>query len=422
MEGGPSPIAYAVPVFFVLIVLELWVLRRQRRASYRLADTLADIGTGILQQTVGVFTGGVGVVVYVALFERGRVTELAASSPLTWLLAVLLVDLAYYWFHRLSHQVNFLWAAHVVHHQSEDYHLAVALRQSAIQPLFSLWFYAPLALLGLPPLVTFTVVALNTLYQFWIHTELIGRMGPLEHILNTPSHHRVHHGRNPRYIDKNHAGSLIIWDKLFGTFEPEGEPLVYGITRPLRSWSVLWANVQPWQDLWRAARAAPRWRDKLRVWFAKPGWQAPGAPPPPDGHYVALDAPKFDPPVAGALRVYAAVQFVPALLVALVLLVRPRSHGLDGLDGALGAFVVVTMGSVGAWLEARPWVTSLEVARLVVSAAMLAEAVRRGLLPGALGLAGLAVVVASLVGMLYALRARADGPPQGISVDQGALR
>ncbi len=420
MQGvGPSPIAYAIPFFFALIGLELWATRRKRLLAYRLPDTLADLGTGVFQQCVGVFTRVASAGLYLWVYDH-RLFEVPNDSVLGWVACAIAVDFAYYWFHRASHQVNFLWAAHVVHHQSEDYHLAVALRQSAIQPLFSLWFYMPLALLGFSPLMAFTVIALNTLYQFWIHTELIGRMGVLEKVLNTPSHHRVHHGRNPVYIDKNHGGSLILWDKWFGTFEPEGERLIYGITRPVRSWNAVWANLHPWRDLAWMVRHTPRWSDKLRVIFSKPGWHPPGLPGLPEDFYARLDDPKFEPAAPRSYRLYALAQFVPAVVAALVLLVRTRP-GVDGLDGALGAFVVATLINVGGWLEARRWVTWAEPARLIVTTAMVSEAIRRGLLVGWVAVACALALVASVVGLLYALRARPDDVPRGISVDEGAL-
>src|SRR5207247_5460488 len=176
-------------------------------------------------------------------------------------------------FHRMSHEVNAFWAAHVVHHQSEEYNLAVALRQGAFQSSFSWVFYLPLAVIGFPPLLFLTVSSLDTLYQFWIHTRAIGRLGPLEWVLNTPSHHRVHHGRNPQYIDRNHAGTLIIWDRMFGTFEPEGHAVIYGVTEPIASWNPVWANFHAYRNLWADAKRAKHWWDKIRIWFMPPGWK-----------------------------------------------------------------------------------------------------------------------------------------------------
>jgi len=185
-------------------------------------------------------------------------------------------DFCYYWYHRLHHEVRFMWAGHVVHHSSRHFNLATALRQpwsTFMGPLF----YAPLPLLGFDPLLLVTVHSVNLLYQFWIHTELIDRLGPLEWIFNTPSHHRVHHGRNVRYLDRNHGGILIVWDRLFGTFEPEREAVDYGLTKNLTSFSPWEIFAHEWRAMWRDTRDAASWRDALRVWLLPPGWSRDGS-------------------------------------------------------------------------------------------------------------------------------------------------
>ncbi len=170
-----------------------------------------------------------------------------------------------------------------MHHSSEDYNLAVALRQGAFQGLFSWVFYLPLAFVGFPPSWFAAIMSFNLLYQFWIHTRTIKTLGPLEWVLNTPSHHRVHHARNPKYLDRNYAGTLIIWDRMFGTFQAEEEEPVYGLTKPLDSWNPLWANLHVWRDLFRDAWLAPRWIDKLRIWFMPQGWRPDGIAGEPAG-------------------------------------------------------------------------------------------------------------------------------------------
>ena len=265
-------IALAIPIFFVLMALEWYWGNKEKLKVYRLTDTISNLSCGIGQQVIGFFLSLGTVAAYGFIYDHWRLYTLPVSWWM-WILLFLGVDLMYYWFHRLSHEVNFLWASHVVHHQSEDYNLGVALRQSWFQQFFSWLFYIPLAWIGFHPTHLLTVVAFNTLYQFWIHTELLKNLGPLEWIFNTPSHHRVHHGRNPEYIDKNHGGTLIIWDRLFGTFEPERAPVVYGITTPLNSFHSFKANFQYWFYLHNLSKKCRGLLDFLKTWVAFPGWK-----------------------------------------------------------------------------------------------------------------------------------------------------
>ena len=214
-------ITLSIPIFFLLIGIELIVGRLKKEKLYRFNDALTNINLGIGSQVVGIMTKGLLFLAYLYLYENRIFTF--ENTWVTWLFLFLGVDFFYYWFHRASHEINAMWAAHIVHHQSEDYNLSVALRQSWFQGWFSWAFYLPLAVVGFDPIMFATMASLNTLYQFWIHTTTIKTMGPLEWIFNTPSHHRVHHGSNPKYIDRNHAGSLIIWDRMFGTFQQEEE-------------------------------------------------------------------------------------------------------------------------------------------------------------------------------------------------------
>src|SRR4029078_7461883 len=257
-------VVLAVPVFFLLICLELVITRIQEKDYYTLTDSVADLGCGLVSQLVEVALKTSLFAGYLFLYAHARLFAMPNHCLAAWAGGLLGVDFLYYWFHRKSHEVNAFWAAHVVHHSSEEYNLAVALRQGAFQSSFSWIFYLPLAVIGFPPLMFLTVSSVDSLYQFWIHTRAIGKLGPLEWILNTPSNHRVHHGRNPKYIDRNHGGILIVWDRLFGTYQKEEEEPAYGITTPLESWNPVWANLHYWVELGRKARRATRWADKVR--------------------------------------------------------------------------------------------------------------------------------------------------------------
>ena len=301
-----NDVAYAIPFFLALIAVEVVIARRAGRRVHRLQDVLSDLGCGIAQQVSLVFYALVLLELYARLHARAPL-QLDGAWP--WVVAFFYVDLAYYAWHRLSHEVNLLWAAHAVHHQSEDYNLAVALRQAVLTVWTSLPFYLPMALLGVPTAVYALTVSYSTLYQFWIHTELVGKLGPLEKVFNTPSHHRVHHAVNPRYLDRNYGAILIVWDRLFGTFAEEREKPVYGLTKPLASFHPLWAQLQPWTDLVARARALPRRRDRWLLPFRSPAWTPEGAPPASEDEVQRR--PKHDLTIPRARLIYALAQFAP---------------------------------------------------------------------------------------------------------------
>ena len=398
-----SYIHLAIPVFFVLIGVELLAARILERDAYRFGDSIADLSCGIIQQVLGVFLKTALFAGYLWIFTHHRVAEIPYASGWAWAACFLGVDLLYYWFHRFSHEVNAAWAAHVVHHQSEEYNLTVALRQGALQPAVSSAFYLPLAVLGFPPGMFLAASSFNTLYQFWIHTRLIGRLGPFEWVLNTPSHHRVHHGRNPKYIDRNHGGTLIVWDRLFGTFVEEEEEPVYGITRPLRSFNPLWANVQVWADMLGVARKTTGLGDRLRLLWKRPGWRPDdlgGYVPPPE---VDPREPRtYEVPTPRGLRLYVLVQFAALTLGTTAFLFR--SDQLQaGPRVALGAAVVASLAVLGGLLDRRRWAWPAELLRLLASSLALALL----FLPGTLAAPGLALLAVS---GLWLLRLRSARP------------
>lgn len=401
-------IVLAIPVFFLLIAIEVFWAWREEKRFYRLADAVNDLSCGILEQVAGVFLKTAVFAGYLLVFERFRLFTLPMASAPAWLACWLGVDFFYYWFHRASHEVNAGWAAHIVHHQSEDMNLAVALRQSVFQGAMSWVFYLPLALVGFPPAMFLTVSAVNTLYQFWIHTRLIGKLGPLEWVLNTPSHHRVHHGRNPKYIDRNHAGSLIIWDRMFGTFQEEEEEPVYGITKPLASSNPLWANLHYWADLWALAQSATRPLDRLRVFAKPPGWrphdlggfeQAP--------EVDASTYSKFDPDTPRRLAVYVFAQFVLVNLLVSAFLYRQAALP-PSTRVALAVLIGASVLALGGLLDRRPWAVPLEIGRLLTSAG-----VGMGLLTTTAAAGAALVLTLGGAAWLLGIRASASPAPHG---------
>ncbi len=363
-----DPIALAVPVFFVLIGLELAWAKKRGVQVYRFGDAITDLSCGITSQIVLLLWAALQLAIYEGVYEHARLVTLSPTW-LAWVVAFVGVDFLYYWWHRLSHEVNVLWAAHVVHHQSEDYNLAVALRQSVITSWTALPFYLPLAFLGVPTLVFALVHSLSTLYQFWIHTELVARMrGPIDWILNLPSHHRVHHAINEPYLDKNYGATLIVWDRLFGTYAEEIERPVYGITKPLGSFNPMWAQIHYWFELGAMARTARRPIDKLRVWIASPAWK-------PDG-YGTPEVPalfgrkKYDPRASRGIVTYVGVQYAIVIGITFCLLMWHGALATPTLVLA-GVTVLGALLAFGALLERRPWAFWVEGARLAIGIAAL---------------------------------------------------
>jgi sterol desaturase/sphingolipid hydroxylase (fatty acid hydroxylase superfamily) len=271
----PRSLLYAVPALLVgalLLVLELrWTRRHPDRAKgYALGDSLANGVLGALKVSFGALVK-LGALPLFALVYDHRIANLGQSHLWwSWLVLLFAEDLCFYTFHRTHHAVRILWAAHVSHHSSEHYNLSTALRQTLLTTITSPIFWMPLALLGYSPWMILLAQGWSQLYQFGLHTESVRKLGPLEWIFNTPSHHRVHHGKQTQYLDKNHGGIFIIWDRLFGTFEPEGERVQYGLTRDIKTNNVFTILFHEVGDIVRDARTAPTARAKLGAVFGRP--------------------------------------------------------------------------------------------------------------------------------------------------------
>lgn len=362
-------IALAIPAFFILIMLELVVTMWQGKDYYRFNDAITDLSCGIGQQLIGVLLKTALFAGYIFIYEHYALIHYAPGSALPWVVAFFAVDFVYYWWHRASHQINLLWAAHVVHHQSEDFNLAVALRQAWFTSISSMIFNYSIAFLGVPPLIFLAMSAFNTLYQFWIHTRLIGKLGALEWVLNTPSHHRVHHGRDWKYLDRNHGGTLIIWDRLFGTFQVEEEEPRYGTVKPYLSLNPIWANFYYLAELAKLSWRAPYFVDKIKVWFMYPGWYPREVDfQPLPAHIDAERRIRYNPRAPLALNIYIGIHFAIVALATSKFVSLPADISLAFQAGAV-LMVLVTVLVWGGMFEKRAWALPLELARLAVLAA-----------------------------------------------------
>ena len=370
-------LALAVPIFLLALLIELAIDRLRGTGYYRINDAVNSLSVGMFMSTSGYFTKLIpGAILAYVLQDFAMLDvdlawfDTSPSGLSLWLLAALGFDFCYYWSHRFAHEISILWAQHAVHHQSEDYNLSTALRQTSSSFIFSWIFYVPLFLLGMPFEVYVTVNAVSLIYQFWVHTQHVQRLGWFDLVFVSPSNHRVHHAQNEIYIDKNYGGTLILWDRFFGTFQAEldEEPVVFGVRKPLASWNPFWANLQVYSYLWFDAVRTKRWRDKLGIWFRRTGWR------PED---VAARFPKkpadlehfhrFDPPATAATRRYVLAQFALAVLGILWIGVLYATEGAQSVIVPC-LLLWVTLYSLGTLSEARSYALRVEQLRLFVVA------------------------------------------------------
>ena len=403
-------IAYAVPFFLLALLVELTVDLARKTRRYRLNDAVNSLSAGVLNTTTGYFTRLLPLFVWGIVLENVALFDMPLSafdaSPAgvaLWLAAIFGWDFFYYWYHRLSHEISVLWAAHAVHHQSEDYNLSTALRQTSSGFLFGWVFYLPLFLIGFPLEVLLVANAVSLIYQFWVHTQFVRKLGVLDRVFVTPSNHRVHHAQNELYIDRNYGGILILWDRLFGTYQDEldDEPVVFGVRKPLASWNPFWANLQVYDYLLFDARHAMRWRDKIGVWVRRTGWR----PADVEARYPKMRAnlgafEKFDPPVAASVRAYVLMQFMVATAMTLGLSVLYATQGLDAVivPGVLLWSLLYTLGLIN---EGRPYAVRFELIRLWVIVPLGAVATEP---QSTLLLAAVAYAVLSSMGLLFSIK------------------
>ena len=273
----PNFIHYAIPFFIITIIIEIIVDVREKSNAYQVKDSVTSISMGLGNLLVGVLAKGIQLGAYVLIYENLRLFTIPFVWW-AWLLILVLDDFIYYCFHRTSHESRFFWASHVVHHSSQKYNLSTALRQTWSGAFFSFVFWLPLPFLGFHPVMILAQMSISLIYQYWIHTEFIDKMpGWFEAIFNTPSHHRVHHAVNPQYLDRNHGGIFIIWDKWLGTFTPEIEKPTYGLVKNISSFNPLYVAFHEWITMFRDVfKSETTLTNRLRYLFKPPGWKHDG--------------------------------------------------------------------------------------------------------------------------------------------------
>ena len=312
-------ITLAVPAFFILIFIELIYGLVSGKSNYRLNDTFTSISLGLISRYIPLLGLGIQGAAFAYVAQYYNLKLFSPSSLWVWIFAFFLYDFCYYWMHRLHHEVKVLWATHVVHHHGEEFNLSTALRQTSTGFLWKWIFYLPIFIVGIPPEVFVTVAGVNLVYQFWVHTEHIPKLGWYEYVFVSPSNHRIHHAQNKHYVDANYGGVFIFWDRIFGTYKEEMKELkpIYGTAKPLRSWNPFKANFDIFREMLLDSSRTKSFKDKIGVWFSRPNWR------PED---VKIEYPiikndlenfePYNPEVSSQVKIYGWIQLLFLLVIS----------------------------------------------------------------------------------------------------------
>ena len=363
-------VPYAVPFFLLAILIELAYGIIKKNNTYRLNDAISSLFMGSLRTANKLIIISIGGYVFYLIETHNSLWRMDGNSPLVWIFAFVVYDFFYYWFHRMSHERQIFWASHVAHHQSEDYNLSTALRQTGTGAFVTWIFYIPVFLIGVPSYVFVSVASINLIYQFWVHSEHIPKLGWYEKFFVTASNHRVHHAQNENYIDKNYGGVFIIWDRMFGTYQEEDDAVtpIYGIRSKIDTFNPIWANlhiyVKMFKDIWYAQSL----KEKFFVPFARTGWQ-------PSASSMAVEKDdfnpatfkKYDPQIPTKIKFYAFFQFFLLSLVGLLLL-ESGTLNYEQLWVTV-SMMAFTMYCTSLWLDGKEGFT-LEIARLILCLAL----------------------------------------------------
>jgi alkylglycerol monooxygenase len=351
--------AFAVPLFLAFIGLEYWVAKCRGKSYFNFSSSIANMNVGLAERLIDLFTAGAFYFVYDYLHQHFALLDIKPGI-LHWVLLLLSADFMWYWYHRLGHEINLFWGFHVVHHQSEEFNYTAGTRITIFQAVVRTMFWAVLPIIGFPAEMITTVLIIHGLYPFFTHTRLIGKLGILEYILVTPSHHRVHHASNEEYLDKNYGDMFIIWDKLFGTFAEEKHEPVYGLTKPLYSYSFLWQHFHYLIELGYAVRREKGWLNKLKLIFGSPAHFDPRLREIAERRFLSRNKVKVK---SQKFRYYVTGQFV--VMVVLLFFLLLFEHHIDFFLQLIAAlFLLITLINCGAILEQRRWVFYLEFARV----------------------------------------------------------
>ena len=359
-------ITYAVPFFLLALLIELLYGIAINKNTYRLNDAISNLFMGTLRTSNKlIIIGAAGYVFYLAE-THFALWRMDATSPFTWIFSFIIYDFFYYWFHRISHERQIFWASHVAHHQSEDYNLSTALRQTGTGAFVSWVFYIPMFLIGIPSYVFISVASINLIYQFWVHSEHIPKLGWFENYFVTASNHRVHHAQNEQYIDKNYGGVFIIWDRIFGThkIEDENEACIYGIRGTLNTFNPIWANLHIYVKIIREIWSSQDWKDKIHAPFARTGWTPESLPEIIEkDNFDSSTFKKFDPVISKRHKIYAMFQY---LFLTYIFLAFVQSGYLNYIQLWITiSMMAFTMYCTSLWFDGHKEI-KIELIRLIL--------------------------------------------------------
>ncbi|MCW5911677.1 MAG: sterol desaturase family protein [Cyclobacteriaceae bacterium] len=353
-----------MPAFFLFLGLEYWVARRKKKGDLiTYENSVANISVGIAERLLNLLVTGSFYGMYYYVYEHFAIWQIP-NAWWVWILLLLSTDLVWYWYHRLGHEINLFWGAHIVHHQSEEFNYTVSARITTLQAIVRNLFWCLLPLAGFHPAMVIAILVVHGTYSFFTHTQVIGKLGWLEHILITPSHHGVHHASNPKYLDKNYGDIFVFWDKLFGTFQAEEEKPIYGLTHPLTSKSFLWQHFHYYAELWEACRRSGSVWKSLKIIFGKPENMDAGIRPALEKKLLPAKAPFRS---TSRFKAYLNIQ-IAAALIGLFFFTLYFNQFTFADKFFIVTLILITLINCGALLEQQRWVFMAEIVRLFVFA------------------------------------------------------
>lgn len=354
-------LAFALPAFFLFLFIEYQVARLKKRDDvFKYESSISNISIGIAERLLNLFIAASFYQLFYFIYENYALFQIP-NSWITWIALILATDFVWYWYHRLGHEVNFLWAAHIVHHQSEEFNLTVAARITTLQALIRNIFWCVLPFVGFHPALVIFILMFHGIYSFFTHTQMIGKLGWLENIFITPSLHGIHHASNKKYLDKNYGDVFVFWDKMFGTFQKEEEKPNYGLTHPIRSYSFLWQHFHYYLEIWEATKRTDGLKNKLKIIFGSPAIMDQDIRPMLEKKWLPK---KENSNYHFRYKFYLNIQI--GFSFVLMCILTYYFYSLTDLDKYFGTFfILITLINCGALMEQRKWIYYLEYIRII---------------------------------------------------------